>query len=90
MLALAKANVVYVGAVARATAMKAAERFDATGLIAFLQTQNITGYTAPTNRELLPVMMEKSGRGNHRPRLVGFFTNGSFDGIIGDFVSAMK
>ena len=87
MRALALADEVYVGAVARADSLKADERFDTEGLIQFLETQGVTGHTAPSNGELLELLKQQTQTSDSRPQLVVFFTNGSFDGIIGEYVT---
>jgi len=90
MRALARADDVYLGPVARAHLLKPDERFDHEAIIGFLETQGVSGYTAPTNLELLDVMLAQVRAETKRPQLVVFFTNGSFDGIIGKFVAATK
>ncbi|MBS0664581.1 MAG: Mur ligase [Verrucomicrobia bacterium] len=86
MRALALADEVYLGAVARAEKLRPEERFDAEALIQFLETQGVQGQTAPTNRELLEQILANTRDAGSRPQLVVFFTNGSFDGIIGQYV----
>jgi len=90
MRALALADEVYVGAVARAETLKEDERFDTEGLIDFLSAQGLRGQTAPTNAALLALLQHDTLADPARPRLVVFFTNGSFDGIIGRYVVAAK
>jgi UDP-N-acetylmuramate: L-alanyl-gamma-D-glutamyl-meso-diaminopimelate ligase len=82
--ALALADEVYLGAVARPEKMTADERFDPEAVAEFLETQGVPTHTAPTNRELLEKLRAGTAPGP-RPRLVVFFTNGSFDGIIADY-----
>jgi UDP-N-acetylmuramate: L-alanyl-gamma-D-glutamyl-meso-diaminopimelate ligase len=86
MRALALADEVYLGAVARAETLKAEDRFDAEALIQFLDTQGVHGHTAPTNAALLDQLIAKTRTETEQPQLVVFFTNGSFDGIISGFV----
>ena len=64
--------------------MTADERFDPEAVAEFLETQGVPTHTAPTNRELLEKLRAGTAPGP-RPRLVVFFTNGSFDGIIADY-----
>lgn len=90
MRALALADEVYVGAIARAEKMKADERFDAEALIEFLATQGVHGHTAPTNAALLDTLRANVARETTRPQMVVFFTNGSFDGIIARFAAEAK
>ncbi|HNC24124.1 MAG TPA: Mur ligase family protein [Opitutaceae bacterium] len=86
MRALALADEVYLGAVARAEKLRPEERFDAEALIEFLETQGVQGQTAATNAELLERLIANTREAEGRPQLVVFFTNGSFDGIIGQYV----
>ena len=90
MRALALADEVYVGAVARASELKPEELFDTEAVIQHLETQGIDAYTAPTHADLLEILQENTAEVTDRPQLVVFFTNGSFDGIIGKFVAANK
>jgi len=85
MRALALADEVYIGAISRADALKAEERFDIEGTIEFLKTKDVEGHTAPTHEALLAILREQSQL-NEGPQLVVFFTNGSFGGIIADYV----
>ena len=48
------------------------------------------GYTAPTHAALLDILAANTAEETERAQLVVFFTNGSFDGIIGKFVAANK
>jgi UDP-N-acetylmuramate: L-alanyl-gamma-D-glutamyl-meso-diaminopimelate ligase len=84
MRALALADEVYLGAVARADKLVAAERFDTEAVAEFLETQGVTTHTAPDNRGLLGALQAGTAT-RERPHLVVFFTNGSFDGIIADY-----
>ena len=84
--ALARADFVYLGPVARAHLLKPDERFDHEAILAFLAERGVRGWTAPTNAELLEKLVAATRAESARPQLVVFFTNGSFDGIIGGFV----
>jgi len=90
MRALALADEVYLGAIARAETMKPEERFDAEALTQFLATQGVDGHTAPTNAALLELLLANTLVPAERPQLVVFFTNGSFDGIIPQYVAKVK
>jgi UDP-N-acetylmuramate: L-alanyl-gamma-D-glutamyl-meso-diaminopimelate ligase len=90
MRALALADVVYLGAVAGVDKLKADERFDTEAVSQHLATQGVDAHTAPTNADLLEVIEENIAEITDRPQLVVFFTNGSFDGIIGKFVKAVS
>jgi len=86
MRALALADEVYLGAVARPGQLKEDERFDVEAVIQHLATQGVEAVTAPTHADLLELIQEKTAEITDRPQLVVFFTNGSFDGIIPKFV----
>lgn len=86
MRALALADEVYLGAIARPEKLKPEERFDVEAVIQHLATQGVDGYTAATHTALLEIIQGKVAEETERPQLVVFFTNGSFDGIIGRFV----
>ena len=90
MRALALADEVYLGAVARANQLKEDERFDIEAVIQHLATQGVAAHTAPTHAALLEIIQKNTAEITDRPQLVVFFTNGSFDGIIGKFVAANK
>jgi UDP-N-acetylmuramate: L-alanyl-gamma-D-glutamyl-meso-diaminopimelate ligase len=97
MRALSQADEVYVGAVKRPEKLSVEERFDPEAVVQHLETQGIEACCAATNAALLerllantrPVPGNEQGR-SHKPRVVVFFTNGSFDGIIGKYVTALK
>ena len=84
--ALAQADDVYLGAVSRAEKLTAEQRFDSTRVIAELAQRDIPAHTAPTNAELLEELLAVESSSS-RPRTVVFFTNGSFEGIIGQFAA---
>ncbi|MDP2137962.1 MAG: cyanophycin synthetase, partial [Candidatus Didemnitutus sp.] len=88
MRALALADEVYLGAIARADKIKPEDRFDVEALLQFLDSQGVHGYTAPTNAALLEQILLQTQAGSTKRQLVVFFTNGSFDGIIQKFVAA--
>jgi len=91
MRSLALADEVYLGAIANAHRLKPEERFDADGLMQFLESQGVHGCTAETNAALLEKMVANTrAPAKGRGQLVVFFTNGSFDGIIAKYVAAMK
>jgi UDP-N-acetylmuramate: L-alanyl-gamma-D-glutamyl-meso-diaminopimelate ligase len=88
MRSLALADAVYLGAVARADKLKAEERFDAAAVLAFLAERGVDGCTAESNAALLVKLQRATAADGGRPRLVVFFSNGAFDGIIGRYVAA--
>lgn len=92
--ALANADEVFLGAVNRSDKLTAEERFDAESVIGHLEAQGVHAQTAATNAELLEKLIAttaeaKNTSGKRKPRLVVFFTNGSFDGIIPKYASAV-
>ncbi len=87
--ALGLADEVYIGAVSRAEKLKDTERFDVEAVLQHLDVQGVHAYTAETNAALLDKLVANT-QAVEKPQLVVFFTNGSFDGIIGKFVQANK
>ena len=95
MAALALADEVYLGAVNRADKLKADERFDTEAVITHLESHGVRAASAPTNAELLEKLkvatLSAGGAGAQvKARLVVFFSNGSFDGIIAKFAAAAR
>ncbi len=88
MRALGLADEVYLGAVSRADKLAAEERFDPEAVAGHLETQGVGAFAAATNEELLEHLMLATLPVRGRPRVVAFFTNGSFDGIIGRYAAA--
>jgi UDP-N-acetylmuramate: L-alanyl-gamma-D-glutamyl-meso-diaminopimelate ligase len=89
--ALALADEVFLGAVSRADKLSDADRFDPEAVAQQLETQGVTAQGATTNAEVLAKLMAQTKADpSGRPRVVAFFTNGSFDGIIGQYVAAAK
>ncbi|MSU23412.1 MAG: Mur ligase [Opitutus sp.] len=91
MRALAQADEVYIGAMNRPERLRAEERLDPEAVVQHLESQGVEAHFAVTNAALLKKLLESEGNAPAgRSRLVVFFTNGSFDGIIGEFVAAAK
>ena len=91
MRALALADEVYLGSIARAEKLKPEERFDVEALVQFLESQGVAGYAATTNDDLLEKLgANVTAAGSDKPQLVVFFTNGSFGGIIQRFVESVR
>ncbi|WP_414661465.1 UDP-N-acetylmuramate--L-alanine ligase [Horticoccus sp. 23ND18S-11] len=89
--ALALADEVYLGPVNRPEKLTAEERFDPDAVVQQLETQGVTAHAAPTNAALLDrLVAQTAGSQGGKPRVVAFFTNGSFDGIIGKYVAAVQ
>ncbi|HEX2099069.1 MAG TPA: cyanophycin synthetase, partial [Candidatus Synoicihabitans sp.] len=89
--ALAQADEVYLGAVNRAEKLSAEERFDPAAVRAALAMQGVDTLLADTNPALLAELEARTlPPRSEQPRVVVFFSNGSFDGIIGRFAAAAK
>jgi len=90
--ALAGADEVYLGAVNRVEKLAANERFDAEAVAEHLNTHGSEAHAFATNAALLEKLVASTlpATAAGRPRVVVFFTNGSFDGIIGKYVAAAK
>jgi UDP-N-acetylmuramate: L-alanyl-gamma-D-glutamyl-meso-diaminopimelate ligase len=98
MRALAQADEVYLGPVNRPEKLQAEERFDPEAVVQQLETQGIEAHLAATNGALLEKLLANTlpaaGAASRaiatKPRVVAFFTNGSFDGIIGRYATAVR
>jgi UDP-N-acetylmuramate: L-alanyl-gamma-D-glutamyl-meso-diaminopimelate ligase len=88
--ALAHADEVYLGAVNRVEKLAATERFDTDAVARHLSTQGSAAHAFDTNAALLENLTAATLPPTGRPRVIVFFTNGSFDGIIGRYVDAAK
>ena len=89
MRALAQADEVYLGPVSRPEKLREDERFDPDAVAQQLESQGVEAHCAATNAALLEKLTGDALRTTAgKPRVVVFFTNGSFDGIIGRFVAA--
>ncbi len=87
--ALSRADEVYLGAVNRADKLGAEERFDADAVTRHLEGQRVAAQAFSSNAALLDALLTRVRADGSRERIVVFFTNGSFDGIIGKFVQAL-
>ncbi len=89
--ALALADEFYIGAVNRADKLAAGERFDTEAVAQHLAAHGGEAQAFGSNAELLQKLIADTlPAPADCPRVVVFFTNGSFDGIIGRYVSATK
>jgi UDP-N-acetylmuramate: L-alanyl-gamma-D-glutamyl-meso-diaminopimelate ligase len=86
--ALAGADEVYLGAVSRAEHLAAEERFDAPAVAAQLEARGVRARAFAGNAALLEALRAGTLPVSGRPRVVAFFTNGSFDGIIARYAGA--
>jgi len=90
MRALAQADEVFLGAVNRADRLAAEERFDSEAVSQHLEAQGIDAHFAGTNEAILGRLLASTlPPSPNRSRVVVFFTNGSFDGIIPRYVAAV-
>jgi UDP-N-acetylmuramate: L-alanyl-gamma-D-glutamyl-meso-diaminopimelate ligase len=88
--ALARADEVYLGAVNRAEKLADDERFDAEGVVRRLEGQGVRAQCFPSNDALFECLMRDTVPPKGQPRVVVFFSNGSFGGIIDRYVAAVK
>ncbi len=89
MRALALADDVYIGVVNRAEKLQIGERFDSAAVAQHLVALGVAAHSAPTNAVLLDKLLDRTVATRGKRRVVVFFTNGSFDGIIGKYVAAV-
>jgi UDP-N-acetylmuramate: L-alanyl-gamma-D-glutamyl-meso-diaminopimelate ligase len=85
--ALSQADEVYLGAVSRADKLKEDERFDGEAVTQHLESQGTSARCFTSNAALLEQLQADTlpaGK-DGKARVVVFFTNGSFDGIIGKY-----
>jgi UDP-N-acetylmuramate: L-alanyl-gamma-D-glutamyl-meso-diaminopimelate ligase len=90
MRALSQADEVYLGAVHRADKTKPEERFDPEAVTDNLESQGVHTQWFKSNAELGAALTQQTLPPVKKSRVVVFFTNGSFDGIIGQYVAAAK
>jgi len=88
--ALAKADEVYLGAVNRAEKLAEDERFDAAGVARQLEGQGVRAQWFRANDALYERLVRDTLPPNGPPRVVVFFSNGSFDGIIDRYAAAAR
>jgi len=88
--ALSHADDVYLGPVSRASALREDERFDSEAVAENLEAQGINARQFATNEELFSALSADTLRERGTPRVVIFFTNGSFDGIIGRYADSAR
>ena len=90
MKALALADEVYLGAVNRAEKLGVGDRFDTLLVTQHLRALGVEAHSAPTNALLLEKLIGNTATPSQRARVVVFFTNGSFDGIIAGFSASAR
>ena len=85
--ALALADVAILGAVHRAEKIPPDQRINPANMIRRIEGQGKQGHAFSTNLDLENFLFEME---INQPSLVVFFSNGSFDGVIGRFADAVK
>jgi UDP-N-acetylmuramate: L-alanyl-gamma-D-glutamyl-meso-diaminopimelate ligase len=88
--ALSHADEVYLGPVSRAGALREDERFDSEAVAENLETQGVHARQFASNGQLHDALAADTLPRGGKPRVVIFFTNGSFDGIIGKYAASAK
>jgi UDP-N-acetylmuramate: L-alanyl-gamma-D-glutamyl-meso-diaminopimelate ligase len=88
--ALGRADEVYLGAVNRVEKLAANERFDTEAVVRYLSAHGRKAQAFQSNAALLECLTAETLPVSGNPRVVVFFTNGSFDGIIGRYVATAK
>jgi UDP-N-acetylmuramate: L-alanyl-gamma-D-glutamyl-meso-diaminopimelate ligase len=86
--ALSCADEVYLGPVNRAADLRDEERFDSEAVAENLEAQGIHARQFPSNNALHDALAGDTLPRRGKPRVVIFFTNGSFDGIIGKYAAS--
>jgi UDP-N-acetylmuramate: L-alanyl-gamma-D-glutamyl-meso-diaminopimelate ligase len=87
--ALARADEVYLGAVSRVEKLKEDERFDVAAVAQQLGSRGVPTHWFPANKALLERLIADTLPPRNPPRVLVFFSNGSFDGIIDRYSAAV-
>jgi UDP-N-acetylmuramate: L-alanyl-gamma-D-glutamyl-meso-diaminopimelate ligase len=74
----------------RAEKLAIGDRFDTVAVTQHLRELGVDAHSAPTNALLLEKLIERTPPADSKKRVVAFFTNGSFDGIIAKYVESAK
>jgi UDP-N-acetylmuramate: L-alanyl-gamma-D-glutamyl-meso-diaminopimelate ligase len=88
--ALSHADEVYLGAVSRADTLREEERFDTEAVAENLEAQGLHARRFDSSSALHDALARDTLPLRGTPRVVIFFTNGSFDGIIARYAAAVK
>jgi UDP-N-acetylmuramate: L-alanyl-gamma-D-glutamyl-meso-diaminopimelate ligase len=88
--ALAAVDEVYLGAVSRADKLAEADRFDTEAVAQQLESQGVTAHWFADNKDLCDRLVAATLPPQGPPRVVVFFSNGSFDGIIDRYAAAVR
>jgi UDP-N-acetylmuramate: L-alanyl-gamma-D-glutamyl-meso-diaminopimelate ligase len=90
LAALADADEIYLGPVSRGDKLSTGDRFDAPSVAASLGDLGRAAQSFPSNQALLESLRGAVFAEPSAARVVVFFSNGSFDGIIGRFADEVK
>jgi UDP-N-acetylmuramate: L-alanyl-gamma-D-glutamyl-meso-diaminopimelate ligase len=88
--ALSHADDVYLGPVSRAGALRDDERFDSEAVAENLEAQGVNARQFGSNAALHEALAADTLPARGAPRVVVFFSNGSFDGIIGKYAASAR
>ena len=88
--ALSHADEVYLGPVSRSSALREDERFDSEAVAENLEAQGVSARQFSSNADLHKALESDTLPAAGKPRVVIFFTNGSFDGIIAKYAASAK
>jgi UDP-N-acetylmuramate: L-alanyl-gamma-D-glutamyl-meso-diaminopimelate ligase len=88
--ALSRADEVYLGPVSRSASLREEERFDSEAVAENLEAQGISARQFSSNAELHAALEADTLPSVGKARVVIFFTNGSFDGIIGKYAASAR
>ncbi len=89
--ALAHADSAYLGPVHRPEKLRPEERLDTEAVARQLAARGVEAHCAPSNAALLEKLIAHTiDSRSPRSRVVVFFTNGTFDGIMGKYVAAVR
>jgi UDP-N-acetylmuramate: L-alanyl-gamma-D-glutamyl-meso-diaminopimelate ligase len=88
--ALSHADDVYLGPVSRAGALREEERFDSEAVAENLEAQGVSARQFASNADLHDSLAADTLPTRGAPRVVVFFSNGSFDGIIGKYAASAR
>jgi UDP-N-acetylmuramate: L-alanyl-gamma-D-glutamyl-meso-diaminopimelate ligase len=88
--ALSHADEIYLGPVNRSGQIREDERFDAEAVAENLEAQGLSAKQFGSNQELHKALEADTLSSRDHRRVVIFFTNGSFDGIIGLYAESAR
>jgi UDP-N-acetylmuramate: L-alanyl-gamma-D-glutamyl-meso-diaminopimelate ligase len=88
--ALSHADEVYLGPVSRSSSLREEERFDSEAVAENLEAQGISARQFASNADLHKALEADTLPATGKPRIVIFFSNGSFDGIIGKYAASAR